>query len=108
MKTGIDSRNIVRVESKTGKTLVYFADGSSEQVTNSIDDLEKGFAEYNFIRIHPKHLINQRYYDKVSSVKTSVVVLKDGTILPAEPDMMGLERKTTNSGWKRFLKIFNH
>ena len=107
MKTGTDLKNIVRIEGKSGKTLVYFADGSSEPVTNSIDDLEKELAEYNFIRIHSRHLINQRYYDKVSSVKKSVVVLKDGTILPAEPDMMGLERKTTSSGWKRFLNFFN-
>ena len=99
---------VVRVEAKGRQTYVIYNDGSKDAVGNSIDELEQEFASWNFVRIHPNHLINPEYFNKVSKLVTDAVEMKDGTVLPAEKGLMeGLQNKG-RSGWKqKLLNIFN-
>ncbi len=106
MENDFNIKEIVRIESKGKSTVMFFSDGFSEIVGNSIDELEKEFADWNFVRIHPRHLINPIYYYKPSRFITPAIEMMDGTLLPVDKDYdnLGSLGKKQDSWWKRVLQ----
>lgn len=107
MKNEFDVKNIVRVEVKGNDTYLLYEDGSGETVGNSIDDLEKEFLEWNFVRIHPKHLINPVFFYKVSKFVTPAIEMMDGTLLPADKNLIDISEFyfKEDSLWNKILQI---
>ncbi len=89
------TESLVRIERKFNNTFIYFSDGLIECVDHQIDDLEKDLKDLDFWRVHPNHLINPLYFNKVISTSSKRVVLKDGTELPVFKNMV--KRKVWNN-----------
>ncbi len=106
MKNEFNVKNIVRVEVKGNNTYLLYDDGTGETVGNSIDDLEKEFLEWNFVRIHPKHLINPVFFYKVSRFITPAIEMMDGTLLPADKNLIDLSSfySEKKSWWSKILQ----
>jgi hypothetical protein len=107
MENDFNVKEIVRVESKGADTYLHLTNGYSEKVGNSIDDLEKEFSDWNFVRIHSRHLINPLYYYKPSRFVTPAIEMMDGTLLLADKYFIKLNTlvKRQDSWWKRVLQI---
>ena len=105
-KRSID--NIVRVERKFDNTFIYFSDGLIECVEHSIDELEQDFTNLEFWRVHPNHLINPDYFNRVISNSNKSIVMQDGTELPVNKDMIHKKQwnKRINNSRRDKLKKF--
>ena len=104
MDNEFEIKKIIRVEAKGENTYLFYQDGSRELVDNTIDDLEKAFSEWNFIRIHPRHLINRNHYKRLSAFSFQAVEMSDGTLLPAEKDMIDGKQLDIRKTWKQKIK----
>lgn len=49
---------IVRIESQSNYSTIYFTNKSKQLVTKTLKDLEEQLAPHNFLRVHHSHLIN--------------------------------------------------
>lgn len=107
MESSLNIKEIVRVESKGLNTYLFFAGGYNERVDNSIDELEKEFAKWSFVRIHPQHLINMIYYKKVSTFSSPAIEMNDGTLLPANANLININQFANkhNRWWQKILQI---
>ena len=108
-----DDRNIkevVRIESMGVNTFIYFADGYAEQVAQSIDEMELEFlSSGQFVRIHPRHLINSSYYKKVSNIQQPFVEMTDGMMLPTDSRLINVEDlfpERRKIFWRRITRFF--
>lgn len=109
MENNFNVKEIVRIESKGKNAIMFFSDGISEIVGNSIDELEKELSEWNLVRIHPHHLINPKYYKKASQLSSPAIEMSDGTILPADSNLLDLsEELKPKSWWKKILGQSKH
>ncbi|MFC2089835.1 LytTR family transcriptional regulator DNA-binding domain-containing protein [Bacteroidota bacterium] len=101
--------SLVRIERKFNNTFIYFSDGLIECVEHEIDELEKDLKDLDFWRVHPNHLINPSYFNKVISTTSKRIVLKDGTELPVFKNMVKRKRWNNwvgNTLGQRFKRIF--
>lgn len=73
---------LLRVEETDKKTLLIFTDGKVDESVLSIDVLEWELPKNDFVRIHPKHLINKNYQKKVFTVHTDWMELENGEKIP--------------------------
>lgn len=101
---------IVRVEAKGINTFIYFEDEHFERLSSSIDALEERFLEWDFIRIHPNHLINPNYYYGICYQQTPCVEMSDGTKLPTDNRLVDVESLLPErklSVWKKISTMFS-
>lgn len=101
---------IVRIEEKGLNTFIHFQDGQFERLSTSIDDIEKRFASWDFIRIHPRHLINPRFYKNIVFQQTPCVEMIDGIQLPTDSRLIDVETwdpKPTLTFWGKIKKNFH-
>ena len=49
---------IVRIESQSNYSTIYFTNKSKQVVTKTLKDLEEQLSAHNFLRVHHSHLIN--------------------------------------------------
>jgi len=49
---------IVRIESQSNYSIIYFINRPKQTVTRTLKDMEEQLAPYNFIRVHHSHLVN--------------------------------------------------
>jgi DNA-binding LytR/AlgR family response regulator len=102
-----DIKNIIRVETKGDNTYLFYTDGKRELTGNTIDDLERAFLEWDFVRIHPRHLINKNFYKKMSAFSFPAVEMNDGTLLPVSKDMIENGELNMTKTWKqKIIEMF--
>ncbi|NPA37373.1 MAG: hypothetical protein GXO47_11045 [Chlorobi bacterium] len=109
MENITEINKIIRVEAKGNRALLVYENAARKIVDNSIDEMEQELKqkELGFVRIHPRHLINMNHYKKLSSFSTPAVELDDGTLLPADMNMIEeiLIHKNENSFWRKITKM---
>lgn len=74
----IDLENIIRCEADSNYTIFYFADGTREVVSKSLNNFEKLLSDIQFERVHNKHLINLKHVKKYVKGKAGYVIMNDG------------------------------
>ena len=72
-------RSIVRFESSSNYTYVYFTTHRRIIIAKSLLELEDSLSSYGFCRIHHKHLINIAHIDEYQSGKGGTVILSDNS-----------------------------
>lgn len=75
----ISPKNIMYFESLNHSIYIYDCKNRVIRITNSLNQLEKEFSIYNFIRIHSGYLVNLRY---VYSIENISLILSNNTVLP--------------------------
>jgi two-component system LytT family response regulator len=74
--------DIIRCEADGNATICFLSSGQTIYATRTLKDFEEKLANYQFLRVHNKHLVNQRYivnYRKRG--RTGILVLKDGSTI---------------------------
>ena len=72
---------IVRIESSSNYSKVFFMDGKSILVTKLLKELEETLLPYRFFRIHNSHLINLNYIKKYIRGDGGQVILENNEII---------------------------
>jgi two-component system LytT family response regulator len=72
---------IIRCEADSNYTFIYLLDKSKVMVSKTLYDFEKNLSEYNFFRIHHKHLINLEHLKEYIKGKGGQVVMTDNSVL---------------------------
>lgn len=72
---------IIRCEADSNYTSIYLSDKSKVLVSKTLCDFEKNLSEYNFFRIHHKHLINLEHLKEYIKGKGGQVVMADNSVL---------------------------
>jgi len=72
---------IIRVESSSNYSKIYFKDGKSILVTKLLKDFEEILTPYRFYRIHNSHLINLSYIKKYIRGDGGQVLLQNDEII---------------------------
>lgn len=72
---------IIRCEADSNYTFIYLLDKTKVMVSKTLYDFEKNLSEYNFFRIHHKHLINLEHLKEYIKGKGGQVVMTDNSVL---------------------------
>jgi len=72
---------IIRCEADSNYTFIYLSDKSKVIVSKTLYDFEKNLSDYNFFRIHHKHLINLEHLKEYIKGKGGQVVMADNSVL---------------------------
>lgn len=73
---------IIRCEADNNYTKIYLSSGEKIIVSKTLKTFELVLVQYNFLRIHQSHLINQEYLKRYHKTDGGFVTLADGTELP--------------------------
>lgn len=73
--------DIIRCEADSNYTLIYLMDKSKIIVSKTLQEFEEQFANYNFIRIHHKHLINLNHLTNYIKGKGGQVRMSDDSLI---------------------------
>ncbi|MEO5649283.1 MAG: LytTR family DNA-binding domain-containing protein [Ginsengibacter sp.] len=87
---------IVRIESSSNYSKIFFKDGKNILVTKLLKDFEEILLPYRFFRIHNSHLINLSYLKKYIRGDGGQVVLQNNEVIDVS------RRKK-----EEFLKLIN-
>lgn len=74
-------KSIIRIESSSNYSKVFFMDGKSILVTKLLKDFEETLLPYRFFRIHNSHLINLNYIKKYIRGDGGQVILENNEII---------------------------
>jgi two-component system LytT family response regulator len=77
----IPIKNIVRVESSSNYSKIYFMDGRSLLVTKLLKDFEEMLTAYHFYRVHNSHLVNLNYIKKYVRGEGGQLIMQNGDII---------------------------
>lgn len=72
---------IIRCEADSNYTFIYLLDKTKVMVSKTLYDFEKNLSEYNFFRIHHKHLINLEHLKEYIKGKGGQVIMTDNSVL---------------------------
>jgi hypothetical protein len=102
-------KEVLRIEANGSQSKVYLTKGKTEILNQDINELEKEYLQWNFIRIHPQHLINPLHYKQLSSIKALHIKMVDGSQLPIDPNFIDIETITSSSKswWHKTLNLLN-
>ncbi|MGD9994540.1 MAG: LytTR family transcriptional regulator DNA-binding domain-containing protein [Salinivirgaceae bacterium] len=73
---------IIRIEEIEDDTYIIHSGGKVSKSVLSIDTLEWELPKNNFLRVHPKHLINEDYINKIYKENTNWLELNNGDKIP--------------------------
>jgi len=73
--------DIVRCEADSSYTTFHLADKTKIMVSKTLHEFEEHLSEYNFFRIHHKHLINLSHLKEYIKGKGGQVIMTDNSIL---------------------------
>lgn len=73
--------DIVRLEADSNYTFAYFKDGTKVVASKPLGFYEQLLAEFDFIRIHNKHIINLKYFKRYVRGRGGALELTTGDIL---------------------------
>jgi two-component system LytT family response regulator len=71
-------RNVVRIESSTNYSRLFFVNGESLLVTRQLKEFEELLTPYRFCRVHNIHLINLQYVKRYVRGEGGSVVMENG------------------------------
>lgn len=74
-------KNILRIESSTSYSRIFFKDGKSVVVTKLLKDFEELLTPYHFFRVHNSHLINLNYIKKYLRGTGGQVMMDNGDLI---------------------------
>jgi two-component system LytT family response regulator len=92
----IQLRNVVRIESNSNYSRIFFTTGTSLLVTKQLKEFEEMLVPYRFCRVHNMHLINLNYVRKYLRGDGGRVVMENG-------DEIDVSRRKKDD----FLKLIN-
>lgn len=92
----IQLRNVVRIESNSNYSRIFFTAGPSLLVTKQLKEFEEMLVPYRFCRVHNMHLINLNYVKKYLRGDGGRVVMENG-------DEIDVSRRKKDD----FLKLIN-
>lgn len=74
--------DIVRCEADGNATIFFLNSGQKIYSTRTLKDHEEKLAQYQFLRVHSKHLVNQQYIMNFKKKgRTGIIILKDGSTI---------------------------
>jgi len=73
---------IIRFESTAHSTIIHFLNGTTSNIVESINSIEKQLKDSDFIRIHEDHIINVNYIAKIADDFSDSIELENGVLLP--------------------------
>lgn len=74
-------KNIVRIESSSNYSRLFFIDGKNILVTKLLGEFEEMLTPYNFFRVHNSHLINIAYLKRYIRGEGGQVVMQNGDVI---------------------------
>lgn len=74
-------KNILRIESSSSYSRIFFTDGKSLLVTKLLKDFEDILTPYHFFRVHNSHLINLNYIKKYLRGVGGQVLMDNGDLI---------------------------
>jgi two-component system LytT family response regulator len=74
-------KNIIRIESSTNYSRLYFINKQPLLVTRLLKDFEDILTPYRFFRVHNSHLINLNYISKYIRGEGGQVVMENGDVV---------------------------
>ncbi|MBS1919848.1 MAG: response regulator transcription factor [Bacteroidetes bacterium] len=74
-------KNILRIESSSSYSRIFFRDGKSIIVTKLLKDFEEILTPYHFFRVHNSHLINLNYIKKYLRGIGGQVLMDNGDLI---------------------------
>lgn len=77
----IQISQIMRIESSSNYSKIFFKDGRSLLVTKLLKDFEEILLPYRFYRIHNSHLINLSYIKKYIRGDGGQVIMQNGEVI---------------------------
>jgi two-component system LytT family response regulator len=89
-------KDVVRIESSSNYSRIFFVNGESLLVTRQLKEFEEMLTPYRFCRVHNVHLINLNYVKKYIRGEGGSVVLENG-------DEIDVSRRKKDD----FLKLIN-
>ncbi len=92
----IQLRNVIRIESNSNYSRIFFTTGTSLLVTKQLKEFEEMLVPYRFCRVHNMHLINLNYVKKYLRGDGGRVVMENG-------DEIDVSRRKKDD----FLKLIN-
>jgi two-component system LytT family response regulator len=92
----IHLRNVIRIESNSNYSRIFFTSGPSLLVTKQLKEFEEMLVPYRFCRVHNMHLINLNYVKKYLRGDGGRVVMENG-------DEIDVSRRKKDD----FLKLIN-
>ena len=93
----IHLRNVVRIESNSNYSRIFFTTGPSILVTKQLKEFEEMLLPFRFCRVHNMHLINLNYVRKYLRGDGGRVIMENG-------DEIDVSRRKKDD----FLKLINH
>ncbi len=76
------NETVLRFKAMGGRTMIFFTDGRSQEVDESIDNIEKQLKDSDFIRIHSLHIVNVNFITQIFNGPDDFVELNDHKVLP--------------------------
>lgn len=76
-----DINDIIRCEADSSYTTFYLTDKTKIIVSKTMHEFEEHLSEYNFFRIHHKHLINLSHLKEYIKGKGGQVIMADHSVL---------------------------
>ena len=73
--------SIIRIESSSNYSKIFFMDGKSILVTKLLKDFEEILLPYRFFRIHNSHLINLNYIKKYIRGDGGQVIMENNEVI---------------------------
>lgn len=77
----ININEIIRCEADSNYTFIHLSDQTKLIVSRTLYDFEKYLCNYNFFRIHHKHLINLGHLKEYIKGKGGQVIMDDNSVL---------------------------
>jgi len=74
-------KNILRIESSSSYSRIFFVDGRSTLVTKLLKDFEDILTPFHFFRVHNSHLINLNYIKKYLRGVGGQVLMENGDLI---------------------------
>jgi two-component system LytT family response regulator len=92
----IHLRNVIRIESNSNYSRIFFTTGPSLLVTKQLKEFEEMLSPYRFCRVHNMHLINLNYVKRYLRGEGGRVIMENG-------DEIDVSRRKKDD----FLKLIN-
>lgn len=95
IKKDIDlQKDIVRIEEMGNKTFLIFSQGEVSESLLNIDELEAALSTKGFVRIHPKHLVNESHFKNRFDLLTKWITLDNGDKLPLSTNYIAKKKNS--------------
>lgn len=76
-RISIHLSDVLYIESNKHYVIYHLKDSQTVQIRDNISDVEKKYAEYDFIRVHKKYIVNLKHIFNVDK-NNSIIIFKQG------------------------------